>query len=115
MELREGSVGVIDQALMSHTFETIMEGYNDKMYLAWQDGDYTLAPGPVFVPQGDLECRALTISPGNYNINNMAAHLQQVLRVAADDSSLLCMVHGSGNRLFFHNSFRLTKSETTLF
>ena len=36
VELREGSVGVIDQALMSHTFETIMEGYNVKLYLAWQ-------------------------------------------------------------------------------
>jgi len=34
VELREGSVGVIDQVLMSHTFETIMPGYNDKLYLA---------------------------------------------------------------------------------
>ena len=101
MELREGSVGVIDQALMSHTFETTMEGYNNKLYLAWQEGDYTLAPGPVFVPQGNLECRVLTISPGNYNIHSMAAHLQQALRAAADDPNLLYMVHSSGNRLLF--------------
>ena len=101
VELREGSVGVIDQVILSHTFETVMPGYNDKLYLAWQDGDYTLAPGPVFVPQGPLECRVLTISPFNCNINGMAAHLQQVLRAAADDSSRLCMVHGSGKRLLF--------------
>ena len=101
VELREGSVGVVDQILISHTFETILPEYNDQLYLAWQDGDYTLAPGPVFVPQGPLECRVLTVAPHNYNINGMAAHLQQVLRVVADDSSLLCMVHGSGNRLLF--------------
>jgi len=113
VELREGSVGVIDQVLMSHTFETIMEGYNDKLYLAWQAGDYTLAPGPVFVPQGNLECRVLTISPFNYNINSMAAHLQQVLRAAADDTSLLCMVHASGNRLLFSQSVGTEKQEIT--
>jgi len=101
LELREGSVGVIDQVLLSHTFETVMEGYNDKLYVAWQDGNITLAPGPVFVPQGNLECRVLTITPGNYNIFSMAAHLQQVLRAAADDPYILCMVHSSGNRLLF--------------
>ena len=42
-QLREGSVGVIDQVLLSHTFETVMPGYNDKLYLAWQEGEYTLA------------------------------------------------------------------------
>ena len=78
-ELREGSVGVIDQVLLSHTFETVMPNYNDKLYIAWQDGEYTLAPGPVLVPQGALECRQLTVSPFNYNINSMAAHLQQLL------------------------------------
>ena len=108
VELREGSVGVIDQVLMSHTFETVMEGYNDKLYLAWQEGDYTLAPGPFFVPQGNLECRALTISPGNYNIHSMAAHLQQVLRAAAEDPNLLCMVHSSGNRLLFSQLVQTT-------
>ena len=41
LELREGSVGVIAQVLLSHTFETVMEGYNDKLYVAWQDGNRT--------------------------------------------------------------------------
>ena len=104
VELREGSVGVIDQVLLGHTFETVMPGYNDKLYLAWQDGDYTLAPGPVFVPQGPLTCRVLTVAPHSYNINSMAAHLQTILRAEADDDNILCMTHLSGTRLIFSQS-----------
>ena len=39
----------------------------------------------------------------------MAAHLQQVLRAAADDSNLLCMVHASGSRILFSQSVGTTK------
>merc|ERR1712086_15488 len=81
-----------------------MPDYNDKLYIAWQDGEYTLAPGPVFTPQGPLECRVLTLSPYNYNIHSMAAHLQQLLRVAANDESILVMTHLSGTRLIFSQS-----------
>jgi len=109
VELREGSVGVIDQVIMSHTFETVMPGYNDKLYFAWQEGGYTLAPGPVFTPQGPLECRVLTVSPFNYNINTMAAHLQQLLRAEANDADILVMVHASGNRILFSQSVGTTK------
>ena len=104
VELREGSVGVIDQVVISHTFETVMPGYNDQLYIAWQDGDYTLAPGPVFVPQGSLTCRVLTVAPHSYNINSMAAHLQQILRAEADDDNILVMTHLSGTRLLFSQS-----------
>jgi len=104
VELREGSVGVIDQVILAHTFETVMTGFNDRLYLAWQDGDYTLAPGPVFVPQGPLTCRVLTVAPHSYNINSMASHLQTILRAEADDDNILVMTHLSGTRLLFSQS-----------
>ena len=116
VELRHGSVGVIDQVLMSHTFETIMEGYNDKLYLAWQAGDYTLAPGPVFVPQGNLECRVLTITPGNYNIYSAWQHTFSKCCGPLLMTQIFCAwCTAVGIASCFRSSFRRTRSEILLF
>jgi hypothetical protein len=74
------SVFYIDDVCIPHTFYSIEEGINDKLYMM-------LSPLEPDQDNNGVFYRIIQISPGNYNIADLSAELQTRIKAATDNAN----------------------------
>ena len=84
IELPPNSVGVIEQCLLSNTFESIIAGVNDKLYVRESIS-------------GVLTDKALTLPAGSYVPSSLATVVAAALNTLA--GTYTCTVSSTGNKL----------------
>ena len=86
-----GTEARVDGLVMSHSWPTVAQGANDKLYIKETTGGSTFH-------------RIVTVAPGVYSIGSLASELQAQLRTSSYISDGVYSVSHAHNRLEFANS-----------